>query len=44
MRNVGMVNFPSAKPHPAPTGAGRAVGTAKNPINPPFGTFTNEGQ
>jgi hypothetical protein len=29
-----MVNFPSAKPHPAPTGAGRAVGTAKNPINP----------
>ncbi len=43
MRNVGAVNSPSAKPQPAATGAGRAGGTAKNPLKSPFGTFTSEG-
>jgi len=30
--------------YPAPTGAGRAVGTVKNHSKPPFGTFTNKGK
>jgi hypothetical protein len=30
--------------YPAPAGPGRAGGTAKNPLKPPFGTFTNEGK
>jgi hypothetical protein len=44
MRNVSTVNFPSGNPQPAPIGAGRADGAAKNPSKPPLGTFTNEGQ
>ncbi len=43
MRNVGTVNFLSGKPQPAPAGAGRAGGMAKNLPKPPLGTLPNEG-
>jgi hypothetical protein len=44
MRNVGTVNFSSAKPLPAPAGSGRAGGKAKNPSKIPCGSLSNEGQ
>ena len=53
MRDVGAINFNSGnssrhsrrrrrKPQPAPTGAARTGGTAKNPSKPPLGNFTKK--